>query len=310
MKEKEPQPFGSFNDLKFTSKLVKSWVITNHFKHRHRTTQPTPNCWDGLYTYYNLTWIFVSGNQNLLADWHSRSSATVDVFDDDPSVGFPSFIQLEAFAANWWLLPIYSVNRTASQSHSWLSCNGYKRYVQMESRDTYKRYVQMYVGTDGIKYHIRTNRVYVPPPLRDTFMHWFHVTYMGLHLGSNRTIRRLTKWVWWPKLNADVRRYVNACLICARKLFPSKLTTISGVLSRPLPLQLVSLDFVRPRDWSDGQTFYYLVIVYHASRLMVTCSLNGSLRYPAVIGSLCLPLLQLSCMIKVHNFGQYLITMS
>lgn len=112
--------------------------------------------------------------------------------------------------------------------------------------------------------------MYLPLSLRESFIYWFHVSYMGLHIGSNRTIRRMSKWLWWPKMNHDVRKYINSCLVCIRKLVPSRLVTISGVLSRPLPLQLVSLDFVGPRSHYSID-FYYLCIVDHASRFMITC---------------------------------------
>ena len=204
----------------------------------------------------------ISGNQNLLADWLSRSTPTDDIYNDEPSLDIPAFIHTELSNSISASLPVISPLFIPSVEQI---INATKVAPTADLRDTY-------LGTDSIRYHIRTNKVYVPPALRESFIYWFHVTYMGLHIGSNRVIRRLARWVWWPKLNRDVRNYVNACLVCIRKLIPSKLTTMSGVLSRPLPLQLISFDFVGPRDWSNNKTYYYLVIIDHASRFMVTCS--------------------------------------
>lgn len=68
-------------------------------------------------------------------------------------------------------------------------------------------------------------------------------------------------------MHADVKTYVDRCLLCVRKgALVSK--TLRGVLDRPLPFQLVSLDHVGPRKWG-GVEVHYLVIIDHFSRFVV-----------------------------------------
>jgi Integrase core domain len=62
---------------------------------------------------------------------------------------------------------------------------------------------------------------------------------------------------------------VSQCLTCLRKAAPPRSTTTSGVLTRPLPFQLVSIDVVGPRR-CGRKRWYYSVIIDHATRFMVT----------------------------------------
>lgn len=202
----------------------------------------------------------IEGHQNSIADWLSRSVPYEDPFNDESDVLIPSFI-VDSDSTSLTLdrltiptLPTVDNIRTALTDVSINDLN-----------DTY-------ISNDNLRYHIRTNKLYIPPRLQESFLYWFHVTRAGFHLGINRTIRRLRCWVWWPKLAQTVSNYISSCLICIRKHTPSKLVTISGVLSRPLPFQLVSLDFVGPRDWTNGKSYYYLVIIDHASRFIVAKS--------------------------------------
>eukprot|EP01068_Selenidium_serpulae_P006882 Selendium_serpulae@DN4544_c0_g1_i1.p2 len=104
-----------------------------------------------------------------------------------------------------------------------------------------------YEGRDGLLCSFRTNRLYIPEKWRNSFMFWCHAGEYGCHKGMNSTARRLKKFVWWPNLHHDVKKFVGACLICARNRTPVRLTT-TMVLSKPAPFELVSVDFVGPRE--------------------------------------------------------------
>ena len=66
---------------------------------------------------------------------------------------------------------------------------------------------------------------------------------------------------------ADVRHFVGQCLVCLRH-HPTQAKTLRGLLEKPLPLQLISLDHVGPRKWAN-QTVFYLVMIDHATRFMM-----------------------------------------
>ena len=104
-------------------------------------------------------------------------------------------------------------------------------------------------GQDGLKYHFRSNKLYVPPPLREAMLYWFHASMYGGHLGIGRTQRRVGKFVWWPGLSKDVQSYVGSCWLCAGNRTPSKPRSVRGLLEKPCPMQLVSLDYVGSFQW-------------------------------------------------------------
>ena len=73
-----------------------------------------------------------------------------------------------------------------------------------------------------------------------------------------------------------VREYVGGCLICKRTQKPQPVRYLKNVLTKPLPLQMISCDLVGPRR-VGGSEFHYLVIIDHASRFLVAklCGLTA-----------------------------------
>lgn len=84
-----------------------------------------------------------------------------------------------------------------------------------------------------------------------------------------RTISRMKQWVWWKGLAQNVREYIDKCLICKRIHQRPPTSSVLQVLTKPSLFQLVSLDFVGPRE-VVGVQYYYLVAVDHASRFIVS----------------------------------------
>lgn len=69
-------------------------------------------------------------------------------------------------------------------------------------------------------------------------------------------------------MSQDVGAYIASCIVCIRRNKLPRRQTLRGVLTRPVPFQLISVDYVGPRtvyaiDW------YYLVVIDHASRFVV-----------------------------------------
>jgi hypothetical protein len=57
-------------------------------------------------------------------------------------------------------------------------------------------------------------KIYVPPPLRQNVVSWYH-EYL-CHPGELRTDKTIRQHLWWPSLRPDVRRHVSRCLACQR----------------------------------------------------------------------------------------------
>nr|ABV45228.1 unknown [Ascogregarina taiwanensis] len=201
----------------------------------------------------------ISGEKNVIADWLSRSVSEVDEFNDDEEIG----------------IPIFTLEDEDTKSHLGSKMHGLVPYVP-NYEDLRAGYETMpeedkrmtFEASDQLRYSLRTNKLYVPPSCRELFMYWFHGSRYGGHCGVNKTVRRLNRWVWWPRAAQDVQEYVKQCLVCIRQAAPPKPIIIGNVLTRPLPLQLISVDLVGPRRWGI-QEWYYLVIIDYCTRFLV-----------------------------------------
>ena len=242
-------------------------VLTDHqaLKWMGQATSGKVQRWSLYLQQFDITVHHIPGNTNVVADWLSRSAEDGDDFNDENVVAIPAF-------------PVEDV--PIRQRKTWRQSFGLAPYVPT-SADLITGYESMseadikstYLSTDDLRYSIRTNRLYIPPNCREIFMYWFHCARYGGHCGINRTIRRMARWIWWPTMSADTRAFIKQCLTCLRHALPPKKPTVSGVLARPLPFQLVSMDLVGPRKWSTSE-WYYLCIIDHFSRYMVARAID------------------------------------
>ncbi len=81
---------------------------------------------------------------------------------------------------------------------------------QTRSGQTSWEYVEgtlcrQYKGTDGQK-HVQ---LVVPKILRTEVMKLGHETMMAGHLGTRKTIDRITSEFYWPGCKSDIRRFVS-----------------------------------------------------------------------------------------------------
>lgn len=230
---------------------MKFFVFTDHasLQWLDRSSAGKVRRWALYLQQFDMEIRSIPGNCNLVADWLSRSvgDASDDECDQICVPSYPVRMDLRKLSAP------YIPTRAEFELH--------QASVPEEDRQW------LFVGPDKLLYNIRTSRLYVPQPLRESILYWFHASRFGAHMGCNRMYRRMLKWVWWPKMRLDISSYIRACLPCQRKDAP-RTHYLRDVLSRPFPCQLVSLDHVGPREWC-GQACYYLVIIDHATRFMV-----------------------------------------
>eukprot|EP00923_Selenidium_pygospionis_P010810 GHVN01018939.1.p1 GENE.GHVN01018939.1~~GHVN01018939.1.p1 ORF type:complete len:230 (-),score=3.33 GHVN01018939.1:428-1117(-) len=82
---------------------------------------------------------------------------------------------------------------------------------------------------------------------------------------TNMVVENLKRW---PNMGDAVRKYVKACIPCARNRWPVQ-STVTMVLSKPQPIELVSLDYVGPRN-NNGKNYSYLATTDHCTRFVMT----------------------------------------
>ncbi|KAK0068364.1 hypothetical protein Bpfe_002299 [Biomphalaria pfeifferi] len=63
---------------------------------------------------------------------------------------------------------------------------------------------------------LRTTQLVVPKDHREEVMRVGHEILFGGHLGSKKTIDRVSAEFYWPGLSADVKRYCASCDMCQR----------------------------------------------------------------------------------------------
>jgi hypothetical protein len=67
---------------------------------------------------------------------------------------------------------------------------------------------------DGILYTTAPRRLYITPNLRPSLLQEAHDIPIAGHLGATKTIQRLSRHFYWPRLPHSVRAYINQCASC------------------------------------------------------------------------------------------------
>lgn len=204
--------------------------------------------WALYFQQFDLEIVHLQGKYNVISDWLSRSCPEEETDADD---------QVEKVA-----VPLYVVGTPYVPDLNTI------RTYQKDSPEVERKLWKS--GEDDLLYYARNSKLYIPRELRDDFLYWFHASRYGGHCGINRTVRRMSKWIWWPEMRKNVGEYIQRCPTCnLKEKKVSRTSGMMGVLDRPYPMQLVSLDYVGPRTWNNKQA-YYLVIIDHATRFVVT----------------------------------------
>lgn len=62
--------------------------------------------------------------------------------------------------------------------------------------------------------HKTLDQIYIPTPLRQQFLCYYHDEPLSGHLGRYKTYKRLQALVYWPKMSLDGREYVQCYQVC------------------------------------------------------------------------------------------------
>jgi hypothetical protein len=61
-----------------------------------------------------------------------------------------------------------------------------------------------------------TKVIFAPASIRRELLQLTHSSKMGGHMGLDKTIGRLNKNFWWPKMQSDIKKYISFCDICQK----------------------------------------------------------------------------------------------
>ncbi|MCI00250.1 transposon TF2-1 polyprotein, partial [Trifolium medium] len=130
--------------------------------------------------------------------------------------------------------------------------------------DTYTHSTEpsQYTVREGLLYW--KDRLMIPAEeeIVQKLLHEFHSSPIGGHAGITRTLARLKAQFYWPKMQEDVKSFVQKCLICQQAKTSN---TLPAGLLQPLPIpqqvwEDVAMDFITGLPNSLGLSVVMVVI--------------------------------------------------
>ena len=107
-------------------------------------------------------------------------------------------------------------------------------------------------------------RTYVPVnrPLREKIIHDAHDTPLAGHPGCYKTAELILHEYWWPRLQQDVRKYVEGCETCQRtKPHRTPLSTPLHLFDPPSrPWEVITFDLIGPLPESQGHNVILVIV--------------------------------------------------
>ena len=110
-------------------------------------------------------------------------------------------------------------------------------------------------------------QVFIPKGMRTQFLHYFHDSPLGGHLGRLKTLLRLLEVAYWPDVRKDVWEYTKNCVTCQK--YKPQLTKLSGHLQSTAvrePGFMLGVDLMGPFPRSRKGNQHLLVVVDYCSK--------------------------------------------
>eukprot|EP00917_Polyrhabdina_sp_WS-2016_P011649 GHVP01025672.1.p1 GENE.GHVP01025672.1~~GHVP01025672.1.p1 ORF type:complete len:400 (-),score=18.33 GHVP01025672.1:452-1651(-) len=189
---------------------------------------------------------------------------------------------------NWLSRCVDDEDEHAEEDWARLSYSYYAFYAGEDSTDrtelTSYEERDTFLHKDKLRYHHRTQRLFIPKKFRKAIIYWWHMGPYGAHHGARRTSKSLKRHLWWPNLDQEVLAFTNACPICVRHR-PIPTRTLLGTLTKPGLFELISVDGIGPIEW-EGNAQYIYCIVDHATRFLVAETTNCHITAQFAVSSL------------------------
>ena len=227
---------------------VKPTVVTDHKPNTFLTAKPAPQLsrrqvgWQSILSRFDFIREYRKGAYNI-ADPLSRNPTLMamtcykDVFSQ-PSMDFLDMV------------------RNAYGNDPWFDMEGHTKGLWFEN---------------GLWY--RENKIAVPNvgTLRMEGISLHHDTPYAGHIGRDRTLKQLKRYLWWPKMGQDVYDYVSKCDLCQKNKAANQKP--AGLLQ---PLQIpdglwssVSMDLITQLPKTEKGHTAIIVFVDRLSKMTV-----------------------------------------
>ena len=151
---------------------------------------------------FNYSVSFKRGSQNVNVDCLSRAPIEIKSLTRDICMGNEiNALYLEH------IFQISSENVTASKIATETATDSELQPLLHRLRN--ERSDEPYTVSHGIIFY--QNRIYIPTSLRPTVLQELHTT----HLGMTKTKQLARRYIYWPRLDADIEHLVRSCPTCA-----------------------------------------------------------------------------------------------
>jgi transposase InsO family protein len=155
---------------------------------------------------YGAELVYIKGETNVIADTLSRVP-TEEIFNLE-----------QPFMDDF---PLDLVKIAELQLHD--------EQLQTELTSDKSRFKKIMRDGAELAVHQQTDTVYVPRPIREKILHWYHDCLQ--HPGVRRMQATIKEHLYWPRIDQDIQTYVKNCSICQTY----KITAVKKYGKIPLP---------------------------------------------------------------------------
>ena len=115
---------------------------------------------------------------------------------------------------------------------------------------------------------------YVPEPLRELVMEYFHTAMYFRHQGRDRTLSNARERCWWPTMKRDVSRFCKECSRCSIVNARSASKAEMKAFYAADPFETVAMDLVGPLSVSRTGHRYILTMMDRFTRYVAAFPLR------------------------------------
>lgn len=111
-------------------------------------------------------------------------------------------------------------------------------------------------------------KLWVPSNITNAIIENAHATTTSAHGGTAKTIERVKRFYYWPKMSLQIREYVKSCQIC-KESKPTNVRLMPGIgqeVKTERPFQKLYIDFLGKYPRSKNGNCYVFIVVDHFSK--------------------------------------------